>query len=258
MIVPAYFEDLLIQSENALPNRAYFIPASNRLDDTAEHRERSDRFQLLNGDWKFRYYPSIHDLTELFYEEGFDPSAYDTIPVPSVWQNHGYDQHQYTNIHYPFPADPPFVPQDNPCGAYLTSFTYAKDEKAPKAYLNFEGVDSCLYVWLNGEYVGYNQISHSTSEFDVTDKIREGENTLAVLVLKWCDGSYLEDQDKFRTSGIFRDVYIIKRPENHVRDYFVTTQQEEDKATVRVRFAFAGESVPTVIRLLDADRKSVV
>ena len=89
MIVPAYFEDLLIQSENALPNRAYFIPASNRLDDTAEHRERSDRFQLLNGDWKFRYYPSIHDLTELFYEEGFDPSAYDTIPVPSVWQNHG-------------------------------------------------------------------------------------------------------------------------------------------------------------------------
>ena len=257
MIVPAYFEDLLIQSENALPNRAYFIPASNRLDDTAEHRERSDRFQLLNGDWKFRYYPSIHDLTELFYEEGFDPSAYDTIPVPSVWQNHGYDQHQYTNIHYPFPADPPFVPQDNPCGAYLTSFTYAKDEKAPKAYLNFEGVDSCLYVWLNGEYVGYNQISHSTSEFDVTDKIREGENTLAVLVLKWCDGSYLEDQDKFRTSGIFRDVYIIKRPENHVRDYFVTTQQEEDKATVRVRFAFAGESVPTVIRLLDAEDRLI-
>ena len=118
-------------------------------------------------------------------------------------------------------------------------------------------MDSCLYVWLNGEYVGYNQISHSTSEFDVTDKIREGENTLAVLVLKWCDGSYLEDQDKFRTSGIFRDVYIIKRPENHVRDYFVTTQQEEDKATVRVRFAFAGESVPTVIRLLDAEDRLI-
>lgn len=114
-------------------------------------------------------------------------------------------------------------------------------------------MDSCLYVWLNGEYVGYNQISHSTSEFDVTDKIREGENTLAVLVLKWCDGSYLEDQDKFRTSGIFRDVYLLKRPENHVRDYFVTTQQDEEKATVRIRFAFAGESVPTVVKLLDAD-----
>ena len=257
MIIPAYFEDLLTQSENTMPNRAYFIPATTRLEDTAEHRERSDRFQLLNGDWKFRYYASIHDLTELFYEEGFDASAYDTIPVPSVWQNHGYDQHQYTNIHYPFPADPPFVPQDNPCGAYLTTFHYEKDEKAPKAYLNFEGVDSCLYVWLNGEYVGYNQISHSTSEFDVTDKVREGENTLAVLVLKWCDGSYLEDQDKFRTSGIFRDVYLLKRPENHIRDYFVTTQQEEEQATVRVRFSYAGESVPTVIKLLDAEDRLI-
>ena len=91
MIVPANFENLLIQSENTLPNRAYFIPASSRFDDTAEHRDRSDRFQLLNGDWKFRYYSSIHDLTERFYEEGFEPDGYDTIPVPSVWQNYGYD-----------------------------------------------------------------------------------------------------------------------------------------------------------------------
>ena len=257
MIIPAHYENLLMQHENTTPNRAYYIPASFRLDDTAEHREHSDRFQLLNGDWRFRYYKSIHDLTEKFYETDFNCDAYDTIPVPSVWQNHGYDQHHYTNIHYPFPADPPYVPYDNPCGAYLHRFTYEKNESAPKAYLNFEGVDSCLYVWLNGEYVGYNQISHSTSEFDVTDKIIEGENVLAVLVLKWCDGSYLEDQDKFRTSGIFRDVYILKRPEKCIRDYFVTNVLEADKATLRIRFAYNGEAVPTSVKLLDANDKVV-
>ena len=257
MIIPAHYENLLMQHQNTTPNRAYYIPASVRLDDAAEHRERSDRFQLLNGNWRFRYYESIHDLTEHFYEPDFCCDAYDTIPVPSVWQNHGYDQHHYTNIRYPFPADPPYVPYDNPCGAYLHRFSYQKDEAAPRAYLNFEGVDSCLYVWLNGQYVGYNEVSHSTSEFDVTDKIIEGENVLAVLVLKWCDGSYLEDQDKFRTSGIFRDVYILKRPENCIRDYFVTNTLEADKATLRIRFAYNGEAVPTAVKLLDRSDKVV-
>ena len=150
MIVPNYYEDLHIQHENAMPNRAYYIPASKRFDQAAEHRELSDRFQLLNGSWKFQYYASIYDLKDRFYENGYDSSRFDTIPVPSVWQNHGYDQHQYTNIHYPFPADPPFVPKDNPCGAYLHTFVYHKDETAPFVSLNFEGVDSCFYVWLNG------------------------------------------------------------------------------------------------------------
>ena len=123
----------------------------------------------------------------------------------------GYDAHQYTNIKYPFPFDPPFVPQDIPCGAYVYDFEYQTDQQAPRAYLNFEGVDSCFYVWLNGTCIGYSQVSHATSEFDVTQALVEGTNTLAVLVLKWCDGSYLEDQDKLRMSGIFRDVYILKR-----------------------------------------------
>lgn len=191
------------------------------MDDLVEHREHSDRFQLLNGNWKFRYYSSIYDLQECFFEEGFCCDDYDTIPVPAAWQNHGYDRHQYTNVRFPFPADPPYVPVENPCGTYLTQFTYHVNPDAPRTCLNFEGVDSCFYVWMNGVYIGYSQVTHSTSEFDVTDSIREGENTLAVLVLKWCDGSYQEDQDKFRMTGIIRDVYLLQRPEKHVQDYFV-------------------------------------
>ena len=257
MIIPAYFEDLHTHHVGTTPNRSYFIPASTRMDDLVEHRENSDRFQLLNGDWKFKYCGSIYDFEDLFYEQGYDASGWDTIPVPSAWQNHGYDQHQYTNIRYPFPADPPYVPYENPCGAYLYDFDYVKNEDAPKAYLNFEGVDSCFYVWLNGTFLGYSQVSHSTSEFDITDSVREGKNTLAVMVLKWCDGSYLEDQDKFRTSGIFRDVYILNRPENCIRDYFTTTLLDEGEATVRIRFAYNGDVVPTKIKVLNAADKSV-
>ena len=257
MIIPAYYEDLHTHHMGTTPNRSYFIPASARMDDLVENREHSDRFQLLNGYWKFRYCESIHDFEEYFYEEGYNAENWDYIPVPSVWQNHGYDHHQYTNIKYPFPADPPYVPYDNPCGAYICSFDYTHKANAPKAFLNFEGVDSCFYVWLNGQFVGYSEVSHSTSEFDITSVVREGSNTLAVLVLKWCDGSYLEDQDKFRTSGVFRDVYILSRPENFIRDYFTTVALGDDNGTVRMRFAFEKEEIPVKITLFDAKNKMV-
>ena len=248
MLVKNYFEDLKTLHVNTEPNRAYYIPASRRMDDLVLHRENSDRFQLLNGDWKFRYWTSVRELMEKFYEEGYDVSGFDTIPVPSVWQYHGYDQHQYTNVQYPFPFDPPYVPWENPCGGYVHSFSYTPDPAAPRAYLNFEGVDSCYYVWLNGQFVGYSQVSHATAEFDVTELLREGQNTLAVLVLKWCDGSYMEDQDKFRTSGIFRDVYLLKRPENCLWDYFVTAGVD---GQVRVRMNFHGNAVPLKLALLE-------
>ena len=256
MIVPNYFEDLQTCHLGTTPNRSYFIPASRRCDDLVAHRERSDRFQLLNGDWKFKYCESVRDFDVKFFEEFFDAAHWDTIPVPSVWQNHGYDNHQYTNIRYPFPADPPYVPYENPCGAYIRTFTYVPNDDAPMAYLNFEGVDSCFYVWLNGQLLGYDEVSHSTSEFDVSRVIRAGKNTLAVLVLKWCDGSYLEDQDKFRTSGIFRDVYLLTRPENCIRDYFTTTALNDGEATIRIRFAYNGKAVPTKIKLLSAEEKT--
>lgn len=251
MIVPRYYEDLHILHENTMPPRAYYVPASKRQADLDEHREKSDRLQILNGNWKFRYYNSIFDVTDLFYEEGYDVSEFDEIMVPGVWQTAGYDIPQYTNIRYPFPFDPPYVPHDIPCGAYVHTFFYQKEEKAPKAFLNFEGVDSCFYLWLNGKYVGYSQVSHMTSEFDVTDFLKEGENNISVLVLKWCDGSYLEDQDKFRMSGIFRDVYILKRPERAVWDYRITTDISEDLAKVKLKVEFDQEPVLLNINIED-------
>lgn len=238
MIVPRYYEDLSMLHDNTMPPRAYYVPASGRMDSLVEHREESDRLQLLNGNWRFRYFSSIYDVKAAFYETDYELSEFDEIAVPGVWQTAGYDTHQYTNIRYPFPFDPPYVPQDIPCGAYVHTFNYRKEEKAPKAFLNFEGVDSCFYVWLNGRYVGYSQVSHATSEFDVTSLIKEGENTIAVLVMKWCDGSYLEDQDKFRMSGIFRDVYLLKRPKKAVRDYRITTNVSKEAAKVKLEVSF--------------------
>ena len=246
MIVPRYYEDLDFLHEHTMPPRAYYIPASRRMEDLVEHREASDRVQMLNGMWKFRYFESIYDVKDAFYESGYDTSGFDEIPVPGVWQVAGYDTHPYTNMRYPFPFDPPYVPQDIPCGAYVHTFSYAKDKKAPKVYLNFEGVDSCFYVWVNGVYTGYSQVSHATSEFDVTDVIEEGENTIAVLVLKWCDGSYLEDQDKFRMSGIFRDVYLLKRPEKAVQDYRITTEITEACAKITLDISYYQETPVTV------------
>ena len=250
MIVPRFYEDLNVMHDKTMSARAYYIPASVRMNDLVEYRERSDRFQLLNGEWKFRYYSSIYDVTESFYEKGYDVSGFDQVTVPGVWQMDGYDTHQYTNIRYPFPFDPPYVPQDIPCGAYVHNFEYHREKKASKAFLNFEGVDSCFYVWVNGAYAGYSQVAHATSEFDVTDLLNEGENTLAVLVLKWCDGSYLEDQDKFRMSGIFRDVYLLKRPEKTIRDYYITTDVEKDSVVVKLDMHFS-EPVETKVTIED-------
>ena len=250
MIVPRFYEDLNVMHDKTMSARAYYIPASVRMNDLVEYRERSDRFQLLNGEWKFRYYSSIYDVTESFYEKGYDVSGFDQVTVPGVWQMDGYDTHQYTNIRYPFPFDPPYVPQDIPCGAYVHNFEYHREKKASKAFLNFEGVDSCFYVWVNGAYAGYSQVAHATSEFDVTDLLNEGENTLAVLVLKWCDGSYLEDQDKFRMSGIFRDVYLLKRPERTIRDYYITTDVEKDSVVVKLDMHFS-EPVETKVTIED-------
>ena len=255
MIVPRYYEDLSVLHENTMPARAYFIPASKRMDNLVEHREESDRMQLLNGTWKLQYFNSIYDVQEPFFEKDYDTENFDEIQVPSVWQMAGYDTHQYTNIRYPFPFDPPYVPQDIPCGTYAHTFVYHKDENAPKAFLNFEGVDSCFYVWINGSYVGYSQVSHMTSEFDITDLLRDGENSIAVLVMKWCDGSYLEDQDKFRMSGIFRDVYILKRPKQAISDYHIKTRIEDMLAKVEIEMKFYS---PLNVKISIEDRNGAV
>ena len=255
MIVPRYYENLSVLHENTMPARAYYIPASRRMDNLVEHREESDRMQLLNGTWKFQYFNSIYDIQDSFFEKNYDTENFDEIQVPSVWQMAGYDTYQYTNIRYPFPFDPPYVPQDIPCGAYVHTFEYSRDEKAPKSFLNFEGVDSCFYVWINGSYIGYSQVSHMTSEFDVTDVLQDGTNTVAVLVMKWCDGSYLEDQDKFRMSGIFRDVYILKRPKQAISDYHIKTRIEDMLAKVEIEMKFYS---PLNVKISIEDRNGAV
>ena len=255
MIVPRYYEDLSVLHENTMPARAYYIPASKRMDNLVEHRKESDRMQLLNGTWKFQSFNSIYDVQDPFFEKDYDTENFDEIQVPSVWQMAGYDTHQYTNIRYPFPFDPPYVPQDIPCGAYAHTFVYHKDENAPKAFLNFEGVDSCFYVWINGSYVGYSQVSHMTSEFDITDLLQDGENSIAVLVMKWCDGSYLEDQDKFRMSGIFRDVYILKRPEQAISDYHIKTKIEDMLAKIELDVKFYS---PANVKISIEDKNGAV
>ena len=255
MIVPGFYEDLCVLHKNTMPDRAYYIPSSVRNDILPLHRESSDRLQMLSGcEWHFAWYPDIHDLRDHFYKPDYEAGRWwKKEYVPFCWQMRGYDSPQYTNIRYPFPFDPPYVPQKNPCGAYLHHFEWHKNPEAPCTFLDFEGVDSCFYVWLNGYFAGYSQISHHTSEFDVTELLREGDNLLAVLVLKWCDGSYLEDQDKFRFSGIFRDVYLLHRPADRIEDYVIRTDLADNckSADLRISFHFSGTSVPVRLTLTE-------
>ena len=213
-----FHEDPQILHVGTCPIRSYYLPFA---DEEESHTGVSSRVFSLDGEWAFRYFESFGQAVDP--EEGlcFDEEEMGSIPVPSCWQNHGYGRHMYTNVRYPFPVDPPYVPDENPCGLYVRHFELEEKDPEARWFLNFEGVDSCFYLWVNGEFAGYSQVSHATSEFELTELLQEGDNTLAVLVLQWCDGSYLEDQDKLRMSGIFRDVYLIARPQAFLRDYFV-------------------------------------
>ena len=241
-----YYEDTKSLHIGTMDNRAYYIPYPPDRKRNPVSGDLSERQIVLNGSWEFSYFENLYQVPEDFFQPDFDFSSFKKIPVPSCWQTQGYDRHQYTNVEYPFPFDPPYVPTNNPCGAYIRRFTITKVQQGYKQYLNFEGVDSCFYVWVNGDFVGYSQVSHSTSEFDISPFTVEGDNVLAVLVLKWCDGSYLEDQDKFRMSGIFRDVYILLRPLQHIRDYFVKTIVDDTckRAEVRVDLEFLDQWLP--------------
>ncbi len=199
-----------------LPPHCYFIPF-DKSQNPFDIREASACFELLNGDWDFRYYESIIDMDDDFISVKSDKK----IPVPSNWQLHGYDKPQYTNVCYPITYDPPYVPDDIPVGVYSRSYYHTPDGR--RKILTFEGVDSCLYLYINNEFAGYSQVSHMTAEFDITNFLHEGENNITAAVLKWCDGTYLEDQDKFRLSGIFRDVYVLSRPQKRLENYRIKT-----------------------------------
>lgn len=263
-------ENLDVLHVGTLDPRAYYIPYTDRenaLDALVEaewepdvlEREYSDRFFSLDGIWDFNYYESLTEVPDEFWTDVSSDKIANPIPVPSNWQMEGYGQHQYTNIRYPIPFDPPFVPEANPCGTYIRTFMRDADQLGGRTTLVFEGVDSAYYLWLNGEYVGYSQVSHAMSEFDVSDLLVEGLNQIAVLVLKWSDGTYLEDQDKLRMSGIFRSVYLLERPETHIRDYFVKQSHSDGKVRLDVELETNDEArgLEVKLTLVDADGEEV-
>ena len=200
------YEQINFTSENRLPSRSYYIPGG------------ASEYHLLNGEWNFAYFARDIDVPEKI-------EKWDQIPVPSCWQILGYENSNYTNINYPYPCDPPYVPDDNPCGVYEREFVI--DKKWGRLYFVFEGVSSCAYLTINDKYVGFTQGSHLPAEFDITDFVLEGTNKVTVKVLKWCVGSYLEDQDFFRFNGIFRDCYVLQRPEGHIGDIEMIPNEKE-------------------------------
>lgn len=206
------------------PHRSYYVPFAETDEVKTRYgivdRTKSSRFTSLDGAWQIKQHENVGkaDINEELTGE---------IPVPSCVQMHGYDRPQYINTRYPLPVLLPHMPYENPCWHYRRAFTLDKKQDE-KYYLNFEGVDSAFYLYINGVYKGYSQISHATSEFDVTDLVKDGENTVDVLVLKWCASTYLECQDKWRMSGIFRNVYLLTRPQKHITDYRIITTFSED------------------------------
>lgn len=226
-----------------MPQRCYYVPFAEcdrvNFKYGIVDRTSSSRFLSLDGIWQIKQHsgPDGIDITEPLSEE---------IPVPSCVQMHGYDHIQYLNTRYPFPVRPPFVPRSNPTWHYRRAFNVTVRE-GYRYYINFEGVDSGFYLYINGSKVGYSQISHAVSEFDVTQYIKNGDNVIDVVVLKWCAASYLECQDKFRFSGIFRNVYIVERPEGHITDYKIETEGRtlvfKNNGQTDIELSFEGRNV---------------
>lgn len=203
------YENLQYIHENVLKPRVHYIPYDSVEKALLGDKTKSDFYVLLNGEWDFVYFERDIDCPKTI-------TKWDKIKVPSCWQMTGYEKPYYTNVNYPYPVDPPYVPDDNPVGVYRKNIFVEQEQTARDNYLVFEGVASCLELFINGKYVGFSTVSHSTSEFKVN--LIEGENEILVKVYKWCAGSYLEDQDCFRNNGIFRDVYLLTRNKGHVFD----------------------------------------
>ncbi|MBQ8575284.1 MAG: DUF4981 domain-containing protein [Clostridia bacterium] len=215
--------------------RAYFVPFESG-EKASLPRENSAFLTLLNGEWDFAFFKNVEELD--IEADGFSSSVVcpDKMTVPFCWQmklGKGYDVPNYINQDYPYPVDPPHLPDVIPCGFYRRKIDFTKAD-GKKYFINFEGVAPCFYLWVNGKFVGYSQVSHNTSELEITDKLVNGENTFEVLVVKWCDGSYLEDQDFFRLSGIFRDVYILERDEAYLKDIYVEYSFSDDFSHVEI------------------------
>lgn len=247
MLFPSFHKQLGTLHVGSKKPASYFIPFSSVEDALTGDREKSDRFHSLCGEWKIRPYESFDDINDSFFTRGFPICGLDTVTVPGNVQVYGcgkYDKPLYSNLMYPFPTDPPHVPDINPAWAFLRDFELSDERADTVTELVFEGVSSCFYVWLNGHFVGYGEVSHARTVFDVTGFMRSGRNRIAVLVVKHCPGSYLEDQDFFRLSGIFREVYILERDAVHADDIEITQHVSNtlDSAEITVKCDLNGDS----------------
>lgn len=213
------WNNLSILSINRLTTHPKFHSWRNKQD--AKNNIQPDTIISLNGDWFFSYFNNPNSVPESWLQKEIDT---DTIPVPSNWQLHGYDAPVYTNIRYPFPYNPPFVPDENPTGCYSRYFNLTEEWLAKgDTRIILDGISSACHIWCNGQWVGYSQDSRIAAEFNLTPFLKVGKNRIAILVLKWCDGSYLEDQDMWRLSGIFRSVSLLNKPKSHLRDIQIRT-----------------------------------
>lgn len=251
-----YWEDETMFAENKENGVATYMPYDNEtamLADAAYYATPwtepiNSRYMTLNGTWKFHFVPEPSQRPLDFFEMGYNTDAWDTIPVPSNWEMHGYDRPIYNNVEYPHSNTPPFIKARpgfndggknygiNPVGSYVRTFEVPENWDGRRTFIHFGGIYSAAFVWLNGQYVGYTQGSNNVAEFDITKFLNKGSNKLAVQVFRWSDGSYLECQDMFRMSGIFRDVYLYNVPKTAVRDHYITStlDRERKNATVKV------------------------
>ena len=244
------FENPTLARGGRLDAHAYMIPHKDKSTALSGVKAKSPYYHILSGDWSFAYYEKYTDLPEDIAEIDF----IDALPVPSNWQMYGYDTPQYANTAYPIPLNPPFVPAETPCGVYSTVFTLPAAFKGRRTHIVFEGVDSFYYLYVNGQRIGFGKVPHLPSEFDLTDVLHEGENTVTVVVYKWSEGTYIECQDFLRISGIFRDVYLLSRAKEYLTDIAIdavpTNVYKDGKITASLSFS---APVSYTASLYDAD-----
>ena len=263
---PRPWEDPAVSMRGVEPPRATFVPFATVEDAVGGDRHASPFTQSLNGMWRFHWSPTPEDAPALFHEPSFDDRRWTTIPVPSNWEMEGFGYPVFRNVHQPFPATPPFPPaDDNPVGLYRRTFSVPDSWRGRRVFLHFEAVKSAFTLWVNGREVGYNEGGFEPAEFDVTDVLQPGDNLLAVQVLRYSDGTYLECQDMWRLAGIFRNVSLLSVPAVHVRDFAVATDLDaayrDARLVVTADVRNAGDALAQGVslraRLFDAERTPV-
>ena len=264
---PPDWNNLEVLQRNRLPAHATMVPFPDSESILHRKPQESPYYFSLNGTWKFTWSSGPGARPESFYRESFDAGTWSDIRVPGNWELQGFGVPIYTDSAYPFPPDPPNVPiQDNPVGSYRRTFRLPEDWEGKRVFLHFGGVRSAFYVWVNGEIVGYSQGSKTPAEFEITDLVYgSAANSLAVEVYRYSDGSYLEDQDYWKISGIERDVYLVCRPQIYVRDFFVNGPLDREYSdgllTIEAEVVGPAPAVPgdmtLVMELFDPDKRAV-